>query len=148
MSEQVTADAAVAALGRLVGTWKVTGGAEGTVTYRWMDGRYFMIQDVDLEQYGQQIKGMEVIGRERPYGAEKPSDDIKSRFYANSGDTLDYVYEMEADVLTIWAGERGSPAYFKGQIEENGDKLSGAWTFPGGGGYESTMTRLDGSDAR
>ncbi len=148
MGEHATADAALAALGALVGTWKITGGSEGTVTYRWMDGGHFMIQDVELGQYGQEIRGMEVIGRERPYGAEKPSAEIKSRFYSNTGDTLDYVYEMEAGVLTIWAGEKGSPAYFRGQVDADGDTLSGAWTFPGGGGYESTMTRSDGPGAR
>jgi hypothetical protein len=136
-------DAALAALDSLVGTWKVTGGADGTVTYRWMDGRHFLLQDVELEQYGERIKGLEVIGRERPYGAEEPSADIKSRFYSSGGDTLDYVYELENGVLTIWAGPKGSPAYFRGEFDSDGNSLSGAWTYPGGGGYETTMTRID-----
>ena len=135
-------DPQLAALDRLVGTWDVTGGAEGTVTYRWLVGEYFLIQDVDLKQYGEQISGIEVIGRERTFGAEAPSPDIKSRFYGNKGDTLDYVYEMEGDVLTIWAGEKGSPAYFRGPFNDAGDTLAGAWVYPGGGGYESTMTRV------
>ncbi|MFI6316947.1 hypothetical protein ACIBG8_05485 [Nonomuraea sp. NPDC050556] len=128
-------------LERLVGTWKVTGGAEGTVTYRWMEGGAFLIQDVDLEQYGEQIRGMEIIGHERPYGAE-PSADVKSRFYGHRGDTLDYVYELEGDVLTIWAGEKGSPAYFRGTFAPDGDELDGAWVYPGGGGYDSSMSRV------
>src|SRR5919112_5280483 len=44
-------------LGRLVGTWKVSGGAQGRVTFEWMEGGFFLIQHVDLEQYGQKIKG-------------------------------------------------------------------------------------------
>jgi len=36
------------ALDRLVGTWTVSGGAEGTVRYEWMDGGYFLLQHVDL----------------------------------------------------------------------------------------------------
>jgi hypothetical protein len=141
-STNTNPDPELAALDRLVGTWKVTGGAEGTVTYRWMDGRRFLIQEVDLEQYGERFTGMEVIGRERTFGSEEPSEDIKSRFYGNKGDTLDYVYELEGDVLTIWGGEKGSPAYLRATFNETGDVLSGAWVYPGGGGYESTSTRI------
>ena len=43
--------------GRLVGTWEVSGGAQGTAIYEWMEGGFFLIQRVDLEQYGQKIKG-------------------------------------------------------------------------------------------
>ncbi|MFI6518742.1 hypothetical protein ACIBF1_24515 [Spirillospora sp. NPDC050679] len=135
-------DTALRALDRLTGTWKVTGGAEGTVTYRWLDGGFFLLQDVDLEQDGHRVKGLEVIGRERPYGAEEPSEDIRSRYYGGHGDTLDYVYELEGDTLTIWALEKGSPAYFRGTFAADGDSLSGAWTYPGGGGYETAMTRI------
>ena len=59
-----------------------------------MEGDFFLIQNVDLEHHGQRIKGIEIIGHERPFGAE-PSEEIKSRFYSNTGDTLDYVYELE-----------------------------------------------------
>ena len=93
---------------RLVGTWEMSGEVSGTVTYEWMEGGFFLIQRVDLEQYGQRIKGIEIIGHEKPFGSE-PSEEIKSRFYSNTGDTLDYVYELEGDTLTIWGGERGSP---------------------------------------
>jgi hypothetical protein len=71
-------------LDRLVGTWQVTGGAEGTVTYEWLDGGFFLLQQVELEQYGQRVKGIEVIGRLQPFG-EEPSDDIWSRYYDSMG---------------------------------------------------------------
>jgi len=115
-------------------------GVSGTVTYEWMESGFFLIQRVDLEQYGQRIKGIEIIGHERPFRAE-PSEEIKSRFYSNMGDTLDYVYELEGDTLTIWAGEKGSPAYAKGTFGEDGNTGSGEWVYPGGGGYRFTMTR-------
>jgi hypothetical protein len=70
-----------------------------------VDGRRLLIQRVDLEQYGQKIKGIQIIGHEGEFGAE-PSEEIKSRFYSNTGDTLDYVYELEGDTLTIWGGEK------------------------------------------
>jgi hypothetical protein len=126
----------------LVGTWEISGGAQGRATYEWMEGGFFLIQRVDLEQHGQRIKGIEIIGHERQFGAE-PSEDIKSRFYGNVGNTLDYVYELEGDTLTIWGGERGSPAYYRGTLSEGGNTLSGAWHYPGGGGYEATSTRVE-----
>jgi hypothetical protein len=36
-------------LGRLVGTWEMSGDVRGTVTYEWMEGGFFLIQHVDLE---------------------------------------------------------------------------------------------------
>ena len=130
------------ALDRLVGTWAVTGGAEGTVTYEWMEGGYFLLQRVHLDQFGQQIEGLELIGNLRPFGAE-PSAEVHSRFYDTTGNTLDYVYELDGDTLTIWGGEKGSPAYFRGTFSADGDTLTGEWVYPGGGGYQSTTTRID-----
>ncbi len=128
-------------LDTLVGTWEVSGGAQGKVTYEWMEGGFFLMQHVDLVQDGQKIKGIEIIGHEQTFGAA-PSADIKSRYYDNMGNTLDYVYELDGDTLTIWAGEKGSPAYFKGTFSDDGNTNIGAWVYPDGGGYESTMTRV------
>jgi hypothetical protein len=126
------------ALDRLVGTWELSGDVGGRVTYEWMEGGFFLIQHVDL---GEEARGMEVIGHERPLGQE-PSADIKSRFYGNTGDTLDYVYKLEGDILTIWFGEMGSPAYYRGEFSIDGNTLAGAWHYPGGGGYEAISTRV------
>ncbi|HEY0070212.1 MAG TPA: hypothetical protein VGE04_09620 [Chloroflexia bacterium] len=132
-------------LDRLVGTWAVfdPGGAEGVqgrVTYEWMEGGFFLVQHVDLDQGGQKIKGIEIIGHEQTFGAE-PSADIKSRFYDTLGNTLDYVYELDGDTLIIWGGEKGSPAYFRGTFSGDDNTLTGGWVYPGGG-YDSTMTRV------
>jgi hypothetical protein len=129
------------ALDRLVGTWAVTGGAEGTVRYEWMTGGFFLLQHVDLTQHGQQVTGLEVIGTLRPFG-EPPGEDVVSRFYDAAGNTLDYVYELAGDKLTIWAGAKGSPAYYEGTFDTSGSSVAGAWVYPGGGGYTSTMTRV------
>ena len=130
------------ALDRLVGEWQVSGDARGRVTYEWMEGGFFLIQRVAfLQEDGTESTGMEVIGHERPLGAE-PSADIKSRFYSDTGDTLDYTYELEGDTLTIWFGDRGSPAYYRGEFSGDSDILSGRWHWPGGG-YEATSTRVE-----
>ena len=76
----------VQALDRLVGTWEVTGGAEGTVRYEWMPGGYFLLQHVDLTQFGQPATGMEVIGNLRPFG-EPAGKDVVSRYYDSIGNT-------------------------------------------------------------
>ena len=106
-----------------------------------MEGGFFLIQHVDREQYGQRIKGLEIIGHERQFGAES-SEDIHRRVYSSTGDSLDYAYELEGDTLTIWGGEKGSPAYYRGTFGDDGDTLSGAWHYPGGGGYEAISTRV------
>lgn len=133
--------AAVKSLDRLIGTWKVSGGVEGHVIYQWMDGNFFLMQHVDFERDGHPIKGIEIIGQEWAFGAPEPSEDIKSRFYSSDGQTLDYVYELDGDTLTIWGGAKGSPAYFRGDFSSDGNSLSGGWVWPGGG-YDSTMTRV------
>jgi hypothetical protein len=111
-------------LERLVGTWKQSGGVEGEITYEWMEGGFFLTQHVDLVSDGRKIKGIEVIGHLQLFG-EEPSKDIKSRFFSFlDGMTLDYVYEIVGDTLTIWGGERGSPAYYQGQFSEDGNTLT------------------------
>lgn len=129
------------ALDKLLGTWELSGEVRGRVTYAWMEGGFFLIQRVNLlQEDGTESTGMEVIGHERGLGAE-PSVDVKSRFYSDTGGTLDYTYELEGQTLTIWFGDRGSPAYYKGEFSPDDDILSGHWHWPGGG-YEATSTRV------
>lgn len=145
MSQQFeipTPSAQVRAFAPLVGTWRVTGGAEGTVRYEWLEGGHFLIQHVNLVQDGVPAVGVEVIGHLRPFGQE-PSEHVHSRFYDNQGNTLDYVHRMEGRELTIWAGEAGSPIRFVGELSEDGRRLTGDWDYAGQGGYASTMTRID-----
>jgi len=130
------------ALDRLVGVWQVSGDyVEGTSTFEWMEGGFFLIQRYGFETPdGRKIEGVEIIGHERPFGAG-PSEHVKSRAYSNTGDTLDYVYELEGNTLTIWGGEKGSPAYYRGEFSGDSDILAGRWHLPGGG-YGATSTRV------
>jgi hypothetical protein len=133
-------------LDRLVGTWKISdpsgkGEIRGQVTYEWMEGGFFLMQTFDFVHSGRKVKGIEVIGHERAFGAV-PGEEIKSRVYDNAGNTLDYVYELENDTLIIWGGQKGSPAYFKGKFSADNNSCTGGWVYPGGGGYQATMTRV------
>lgn len=124
-------------LDKLIGEWTVSGEAEGTTTYEWAEGGFFLLQHVELGG----TKGLEVIGHEQRYG-ESPSADIKSRYFGfGEGETLDYTYQVNDDTLTIWMGDRDSPAYYEGTFSEDGDKLTGAWHYPGGGGYSTVSTK-------
>lgn len=143
MTEQTNPQPDMKSLEKLIGTWNLSGDTGGQITYEWMEGGFFLLQQVDMEHASNHIKGLEVIGHLRPFG-EEPGADIKSRFYSSTGDTLDYVYEITGDTLMIWGGEKGSPAFFKGTFSPDGNTCSGAWDFPGGGGYETTMTRITG----
>ena len=130
----------------LVGTWTVSdpSGANaisGKVTYEWLPGGYFLKATHELEQYGQKIQATEIIGHLQAFG-EEPQKAIKSRNYDNMGNSLDFEYEVDGNTMTIWGGEKGSPAYFKGERSEDGDTQTGGWVYPGGGGYKSSMTRV------
>lgn len=129
-------------LDKLVGTWRVAGPEiDGQVTYEWMQGGFFLLQRFDFVHSGHPVKGIEVIGHVQPFG-EEPGKDIKSRIYDNMGNNFEYVYDLEGDTLTIWGGERGSPAYYRGTWSADGNTNAGAWVYPDGGGYRSTMTRI------
>jgi hypothetical protein len=136
-------DTAIRALDRLVGTWRISGDASGTTTYRWMDGGFFLVQQGQLQLFGHRNAFTEIIGRERPFGGE-PSADIKSRTYTAEGDTLDYVYELDGDTLTIWGGQKGSDSFYTATFSTDGNTLTGQWHWPGGG-YQTTSTRLPDS---
>jgi hypothetical protein len=128
----------LATLDRLIGTWEVSGEAEGTVRYEWAEGGFFLFQHVDLGG----SRGLEVIGHEHRYG-EEPSADITSRYYGfGEGETLDYTYELHEDTLMIWMGDRTSPAYYQGTFDDSGRVLTGAWHYPGGGGYSTVSTKV------
>jgi len=137
---QYITDQQLQSLARLLGTWTLGGDTTGQVTYRVLTGGHFMVQEFDIFLFGNSIRGVEVIGRLRPFGAE-PGQQLRSRAYDNSGNTLDYVYELEGDELTIWGGEKGSPSYFKGRFSSDGNTNIGQWVYPGGG-YLSTMSKV------
>jgi hypothetical protein len=130
-------------LNKLVGAWRISGpDISGQVRYAWMEGGFFLLQHVDIIHGGHTVKGIEIIGYDRGFGATEPSKEIKSHWFGNTGETYDYTYEVDDDTLTIWGGDKGSPAYYLSRWSEDGNTNAGAWHYPGGG-YESTMTRIE-----
>lgn len=110
----------------LLGTWKLSGGAEGRIRYEWMEGGRFLIQRVDLKAFSRQIKGIEVIGHLHRVG-QQPSEDVWTRFYsALDGLTLDYVYELHGKELTIWFMKKNSDNRFVGTFSDDGESYTGA----------------------
>jgi hypothetical protein len=126
-------------LDRLVGTWAMDGPtSSGTVRYSWFEGNAFLVQVVDLVSNGDVTRGIEYIG----WDAESQS--LRSHYFGSSGEILEYTYDLTGDTLTIWFGGPDSPAKFVGTFDDTGNRNTGAWQWPGGG-YESNMTRLEGT---
>jgi hypothetical protein len=135
-----TTNSDLTALGdRLAGSWTVSGEAEGETSWEWMDGGFFLIQRGWSRREGVEQTYLQVIGHDRMPGSE-PAETISGRLYTNHGDTLAYVCELDGDTMTIWMGEKGSPAVYTGTFSADGNAIEGEWVWPGGG-YKETMTR-------
>jgi hypothetical protein len=129
-------------LDRLVGTWAVEGsGTSGTIRYAWFEDEAFLVQTIDMVADGAVTRGAEYIG----WDAE--SQTLRSHFFGSSGKILEYTYDLTGDTLTIWFGGPDSPAKFVGTFDDTGTRNTGGWQWPGGG-YESTMTRIEEEPAR
>lgn len=133
----------------LEGTWKLEGrdldgGSPftGMVTRRWLPGGYFLIQEMSID--GEKSAGTEYIGY------DYAQDSLRSMLFSNEGPgpfcsfALEYVWQIDGDNLTIWHGEKGSPARFTGSIDREAGIVEGQWEWPGGG-YQATTTRLPGN---
>ena len=123
-------------LDRLLGRWAVSGPTvEGHVEYEWMEGGYFLIQDVDITAFGRRIKGVEYIG------FDEDTQSLRSHFMDDHGSNFTYTWDLEGDTLRIWFGEKGSDNFFEGRFSSDGRSYSRGWRWPGGG-YRATLTRV------
>ena len=69
-------------LSKMIGTWKATDseGREGQTSFEWMEGKHFLIHNVDLGD----TKGIEFIGY------DEPSDSVKSFYFDTEGNLRQY----------------------------------------------------------
>jgi hypothetical protein len=104
-----------------------------------MEGGFFLIQHVELNAFGREIKGVEYIG------FDEETETLRSHFMDNQGSNFTYTWDLDGDELWIWFGEKDSENFFRGTFDASGDCYSGRWQWPkpGGGkaGYEATLTR-------
>jgi hypothetical protein len=139
-------------LDRLVGTWRLQHraldtGEEwlGQDQFEWLPGGFFLA--LHHEEFGKNIHGQMLIGYEQRWGAEKPGDDLTGHWFeSSSGMHFVYYWEVTDDELSWWFEEQGSDTAFHGTFSADGNTISGAWRWPGGG-YELTMTRLTDTEA-
>lgn len=149
-----TPSPALRQLDKLVGTWSLKGcdfGADegsdeirGQVRFEWMEGGFYLVQHVDIVHAGNRNRGIEIIGCERGWGAEQAGEDCTSHYFGSAGEHFSYVYDVDGETITIWGGERGSPAAFRGSFSADRKTITGAWKWPGGG-YSATMTKVEGA---
>jgi len=119
-----------------LGKWKVSGGfVEGTVSFEWLEGGYFLVQNIDIMHGNQVIKGLEYIG------FDEDTQTLRSHYMDNNGSNFTYTWEVKGKTIRIWFGNKDSDNFFEGMFEDNGKSYSGNWQWPGGG-YEATMTRV------
>jgi hypothetical protein len=148
-----TPDSALRALDQFVGTWNMKGhllGSDeenivGHATYRWLEGGFFLQQDIELDFAGiVQIKSHELIG----YDPETKA--FSSLVFSNVAPTpLPYRWEVKGGTVTISVSHGPLDATFKGAFSEDGDSFSGGWR-PNPGAdetvnapYDITGTRVD-----
>jgi hypothetical protein len=120
-------------LGRLVGTWTLSGRSldsdrdniSGTTTFKWLheaDGSFFLQQDMVLDYDGQPIKSHELIG------FDPGTDAFSSLVFSNMApDPWPYAWAVKGDELTISIKKGPMDAMFKGRFGADGNSFSGGW---------------------
>jgi hypothetical protein len=114
----------------LVGTWTMKGhllGSDevnivGKTTFQWLEGGFFMQQDVEIDFAGMfHVKSHELIG----YDPETES--FASYVYSNlSPEPLPYQWDLRDDTLTISVSYGPLDSRFEGRFIDD-DNFSGGW---------------------
>lgn len=135
----MTIETGLGGLERLVGTWRLSGVATGQASYRWMDGGRFLLEELEAtHRSGHRITAVEIIGRERPRGADESAGAITSWYFDNLGNTWRYRYEVDGDTVTIFGDGQAEPEEMRLVFGADGDTV----TSDDDDGDELTMTRV------
>lgn len=107
--EQPQPHPALRALDVLVGTWRMSGpDVHGQVSFEWLEGGFYLVQRVDINHAGNDIRGLEYIGY------DPAADNLHSYFFGNTGPgpfgtiALEYVWEV-ADARSRSGAARSAP---------------------------------------
>jgi len=139
-------DPALKRLDRLVGTWSMKGhliGSDeeniiGQATFQWLDGGFFMQQDIEMDFAGMmKIKSRELIS----YNPETQA--FSSFVYSNlSPMPLPYQWDLRDDTLTISVSYGPLNATFTGKFSKDGQSFAGGWR-PNPGADEAINVSYD-----
>jgi len=124
-------------LSKMIGTWKATDseGREGKTSFEWMEGKHFLIHNVDLGD----TKGIEFIGY------DEPSDSVKSFYFDTEGNLRQYTYHVRDNMIKITIDMPEVQGEFTGDLNNDGTKLIGNWDLMENGqrkGSKATLTRI------
>jgi hypothetical protein len=133
---------------KLVGIWDLKHrdlktGEEwlGRDTFQWMDGGFFLA--FHHEEFEKNIKGLMIIGYEKKWGEEKPSEEVIGHWFESStGSHYTYIWEVDDKSMNFWLESRDSGMAFKGTFGDDHKTISGTWKWPGGG-YDLVMTKAE-----
>jgi hypothetical protein len=141
-----TPDPALRALDSFVGSWRLKGhliGSDeenivGQATYRWLEGGFFLVQDIELDFAGLfDVQSHELVG----YDPE--TEAFSSLVFSNLAPTpLPYKWEVQGRRLTITVSYGPLDATFKGEMSEDGNSMSGGWR-PNPGADEAVNVPYD-----
>jgi hypothetical protein len=118
----------------LIGDWRTSGSTiatasepaiefNGTDSYEWLEGGFFVLHRVDVLLGGQPVKGVETIWYDPPSGA------YRTHFVDVGGNTSAYEVRLDGRTWTMASqSER-----FSGSFSEDRKTLSGRWERKGGG---------------
>jgi hypothetical protein len=123
---------ALKSLEKLIGRWKVSGEAYGEVTFNWMEGGFFMVQDIDLIG----AKGIEFIGYDEKEGI------LKSHYFDDRGNILECTYMISETEHIVTIDTPGIKGEFNGKFCDNGKIIYGNWKWVKDGKEMSYYTTL------
>jgi Protein of unknown function (DUF1579) len=148
-----TPDPALRAFDQFIGTWEMKGhmiGSDeeniiGRASYRWLEGGFFLVQDVEIDFAGMfQVKSHELVR----YDPETKA--FPSLVFSNmSPEPLPYTWHLDGRKLTITVSHGPLDATFNGELSEDGNSFAGGWRANPGADeqinipYDIAGTRVD-----
>src|SRR5215472_1966062 len=123
---QSAPDPALRRLGRLVGTWKLTGrtlsssedNITGWTTFEWLPGGFFLKAVGEITFQGTRMHSLEIIAYD-PERKRFPA----SVYSSMSGTIFSYEWEIQGNTVI----HAGLGATYTGTFSEDGKRLIGGW---------------------